>query len=123
MNAKRRKTLEDYEREHRQLAQRLAHLGFLWQGSISRRFIRCGNPTCACQKHPDARHGPYTYWTSKKEGKTICRKLPPVEAELLETWVQNRRELKKITDQMMKLAKEALPLALEDEARKRDGIS
>ena len=123
MNAKRRKTLEDYEREHRQLAQRLARLGFLWQGSISRRFIRCGNPTCACQKHPDARHGPYTYWTSKKEGKTISRKLPHPEAELLGKWVDNRRELKKITDQMMKLAKEALPLALEDEARKRDGIS
>ena len=123
MNAKRRKTLEDYEREHQQLAQRLAHLGFLWQGSISRRFIRCGNPTCACQKHPDARHGPYTYWTSKKEGKTICRKLPHPEAELLGKWVDNRRELKEITDQMMKLAKQALPLALEDEARKRDGIS
>lgn len=123
MNAKRRKTLADYEREHRHLAQRLAQIGFLWQGSVSCRFIACGNPTCACREDPGARHGPYTYWTTKRAGKTISRKLPPPEAELLEKWVDNRRELKKITDQMMKLAKEALPLALENEARKRDGIS
>jgi hypothetical protein len=122
MNAKRRKTLEDYEREHRQLAQRLARLGFLWPGSINRRLIRCGNPTCACHNNPQARHGPYTYWTTKKEGKTISRKLPAVEAELLTRWVENRREIKNITDQMMRLAKEALPLAIEKEAQKRDAI-
>ena len=123
MSAKRRENLEDYEREHRQLAQSLARMGFLWQGSISRRLIRCGNPTCACQNDPQARHGPYTYWTTKKAGKTISRKLPPLEAELLTRWVGNRRKIKDITDQMMRLAKEALPLALENEARKRDGIS
>jgi hypothetical protein len=123
MSAKRKKTLEDYEREHRQLAQRLARLGFLWQGSISRRSIRCGNPSCACQNDPDARHGPYAYWSSKKQGKTICRKLPTPEAELLSNWVDNRRQLKEIADQMMDLARKALPLALQHEAHKHDGIS
>lgn len=123
MNAKRRANLEDYKREHRQLAQRLSQVGFLWQGSVTRRFITCGNPTCACQKDPDARHGPYTYWTTKRAGKTISRKLPPAEAELLSEWVENRRELKEITDQMMNLAREALPLALKKGAGNRDGKS
>lgn len=123
MNTKRRKTLEDCEREHRQLAKRLSRLGFLWQGSVNRRFITCGNPTCACQHDPDARHGPYTYWTTKKAGKTISRKLPPAEAELLSEWVENRRKLKEITDQMMNLAREALPLALKKGAGNRDGKS
>jgi hypothetical protein len=123
MNTKKRKTLEDYEREHRQLAQRLARLGFLWQGSISRRLIRCGNPTCACRNDPQARHGPYTYWTTKRAGKTVSRKLSAEEADLLTRWVENRQELKEITDQMMNLAKEALPLALENEAKKHDRIS
>ena len=121
MTAKKRKTLKDYEREHRQLARRLSDLGFLWQGSISRRLIRCGNPACACRDDPQARHGPYTYWTTKREGRTISRKLAEEEADLLTQWVDNRRDLKEITDQMMELAREALPLALE--ARKRDGIS
>ena len=66
--AKRRRTLTDCAREHKQLASQLAQIGFIWEGSISRRYLTCGNPRCACQHDKNARHGPYVYWTTKKAG-------------------------------------------------------
>lgn len=114
------KTLADYELEHRQLAERLSRIGFLWPGSLSRRYLQCGNPRCACQKDPDARHGPYMYWSTKKGGKTISRKLPPKEAQVLEQWVANRREVKEILDGMMAISQKAYPLVLKHDAKKRD---
>jgi hypothetical protein len=114
------KTLADYEREHRQLAKRLSRIGFLCSGSLSRRYLTCGNPGCACQRDPAARHGPYFYWSTKKAGKTISRKLPPHEAQILETWIANRRELNAILEAMIAVSGNALPLLLSEKATSRD---
>jgi hypothetical protein len=119
MTRKKAKTLADYEREHRQLAQRLARVGFLWAGSLSHRYLKCGNPRCACQHDPDARHGPYVYWSTKKEGKTVSRKLPPQEAKILEKWVENRRKAKAIMDNMMMVSRQAFDLMLSQEQSTR----
>jgi len=111
-NRKKKKTLEDCRREHQRLAQSVSKLGFIWQGSVTSRTITCGNPNCACRTQPHKRHGPYNYWSTKVGGKTVSRKLPTAEAEVLAEWVQNRRRLKEITDQMIRLSKETLPLIL-----------
>ena len=114
------KTLADYEMEHRQLAARLSRIGFLWRGSLSTRYLKCGNPRCACQKDPGARHGPYIYWSTKKGGKTISKKLPPEEANVLEQWVANRREAKDILDSMMDVSQKAFSMALKQNDKTRD---
>ena len=113
-------TLAHYEAAHRQLAERLSRIGFLWPGSLSRRYLKCGNARCACQSDPQARHGPYIYWSTKKAGKTVSRKLPEEEAQVLEEWVANRRETKEILDAMMAISQKAYPLALKTEAKNRD---
>lgn len=110
-----KKTLADYEREHRHLAERLSEVGFLWPGSLTPRYLTCGNQGCGCRKDPAARHGPYTYWTTKQAGKTVSRKLAPEEARLLEQWIGNRREVKSILDAMMAVSENALPLLLDKE--------
>lgn len=114
------RTLADYERAHRELAERLSRIGFLWPGSLTRRYLPCGNPRCACRTDQQARHGPYTYWSTKKEGKTISRKLPDEEAQILEKWVANRREAKEILDQMMAISEKAYPMVLKTGAKTRD---
>ena len=113
-------TLADYELAHRQLAERLSRIGFLWPGSLTRRYLKCGNPRCACRTDPKARHGPYMYWSTKKEGKTISKKLPAEEAQILERWVANRRETKEILDDMMAVSQKAYQLVLKQDAKKRD---
>lgn len=112
------KTLADYEREHRQFAKRLSEIGFLWPGSLTARYLSCGNPRCGCRKDPAARHGPYYYWTTKQAGKTVSRKLPAQEARILEQWIGNRRELKSILEAMMGVSENALPLMLAEQAER-----
>ena len=114
------KALADYEKEHRALADSLSKIGFLWAGSINHRYLKCGNPRCACRKDPDARHGPYTYWSTKKAGKTLSRKLSVDEAQVLEQWIANRQELKQIVDSMMAVSQQALDLILKQETAEQN---
>lgn len=79
-----RKALKECELRHKALARRIADIGFIWQGSVSERYLKCGKATCACQKDPDSRHGPYYYWTTKVAGKSVAKKLDGPHAELLQ---------------------------------------
>jgi hypothetical protein len=104
--------MSSYLDKYRKLAARLAEIGFIWPGHIQRRWLKCGKPTCACHEDPEARHGPYAYWTSKKDRKTVSRLLSPEEADLLEEWVQNRRGMEAIIRQMKTLSRKAAAVAL-----------
>jgi N-glycosylase/DNA lyase len=61
----------------------------------------------------------YYYWTSKKKGKTVSRKLFREEAELLESWVNNRRVADDTIKRMMKVSEHALALTLAAQNRCR----
>ena len=61
--------LRRYEERYDALKAQLQTVGFIGQGSIQTRHLKCGKPTCRCYDDPDARHGPYHYWT---------RKVPPM---------------------------------------------
>jgi len=96
--------LEEYERAYRQLAAQLAQTGYLVQGTVVCKRLKCGKPECACHRDPTRRHGPYAYWTTKVRGRTVSRKLSHEEATLYEQWIQNRRQLDQILRQMRELS-------------------
>ena len=107
-----RKTLKECELRHKALARRIVDIGFIWQGSVGERYLKCGKATCACQKDPDSRHGPYYYWTTKVGGKSVAKKLDEAHAGLLQEWVKNRIEMDSIIAEMREVSKEALEAAL-----------
>ena len=65
-----------------------------------------------CHTDPDAKHGPYYYWTTKKGGKTVSRSLSQEQAVILQEWIDNRRELEHVTEQMKKLSQDAYEATL-----------
>ena len=87
-------------------------LGPVWNGSVSRHMLTSGKENCACHRDPKRRHGPYAYWTTKVNGKTVSRRLPPEEADLLTDWIQNRRSLEETKRKMVALSKKMAPLVL-----------
>jgi Family of unknown function (DUF6788) len=101
------------------LTQSLARIGFVWPGTVQQQMLTCGKPQCACHKDPEARHGPYYYWTSKKKGKTVSKKLSREEAEILESWIKNRRTIDATIKRMMKESEHALGLTLRTESNSR----
>ena len=85
-------------------------LGFMGQGSVHTRRITCGRATCRCHDDPDARHGPYHYWTRKARGKTVGLKLTEDELVLYREWIENNRKLERLVKEMRHLSSCALAL-------------
>lgn len=105
-------TLAECERRQRRLSRLLSAVGFIWPGTLQRRSLTCGKPRCACHADPAARHGPYFYWTTKKDRKTVSRKLSEEEAQIIEAWIGNRRTVEAILKQMNQVSERALELLL-----------
>jgi hypothetical protein len=51
------------------------------RGSLTTRLMKCGRSACACQRDPDARHGPYIEWSRVVGGRRSSRYLTPEQAE------------------------------------------
>jgi hypothetical protein len=113
------KTVMECRKQYDRLTLGLGQVGFIWPGTLQRRMLTCGKPQCACHKDPRARHGPYYYWTSKKNGKTISRKLSREEAKILESWIENRRKADAIMKRMTKMSEKALALTLKAKSKRR----
>lgn len=99
--------LKTLQLKQQELARQLGTTDFIWNGSISKRFLTCGKPSCPCHRDTKAKHGPYYYWTTKKAGKTVSKLLTEQQAGILQQWINNRRELERILDDMQKLSQEA----------------
>ena len=107
-----KRRLTQFERAYRELAAKLAELGFMHEGSVVRQRLTCGKSACLCHTDPERRHGPYFYWTAKVKGRTVSRLLSKEEAELYEEWIRNRRGFREIQRKMLALAKKAIPIAI-----------
>ena len=57
----------------RKLAKELAQARPMRRGSVSERFMKCGQKECRCQHDQQARHGPYYSVTRVEGGKTRSR--------------------------------------------------
>jgi hypothetical protein len=108
--------LDAYERRYRELARRLADIGYIASGSVAPRFNRCGKANCACHSDPPQLHGPYWQWTAKVDGKTVNRRLSQSEAELYNEWIGNDRKARVLLAQMREVAAKATDLILQENA-------
>jgi hypothetical protein len=106
------RSFTECQRRYGELTRALAEVGFVWPGTVQRRMLTCGKPKCICHRDPQSRHGPYYYWTSKKEGKTVSRQLTPEEAAILESWIENRRKVDDTLKRMTRISERALVLQL-----------
>ena len=99
-----------HEEQYDALKAKLQAVGFIGQGSVQTRRIACGSPTCRCHHDPDARHGPYHYWTRKARGKTVGLKLTEDELGLYREWIENNRELERLVEEMRRISSRVLAL-------------
>ena len=110
--------LEESQREYDRLRRELATVGYLWAGTVLRRFLPCGRQECRCRRDPAARHGPYYYWTRKVKGKTVSRLLTTAEGELYMAWVGNRQRLHKTIARMYVVSRGVARMLLAQNSRR-----
>lgn len=99
----------DYE----DLKARLAEVGFTCEGSLVVRYTTCNNPRCRCAD-TDQRHGPYYQLSWKQAGRTVSRLISADEARLYQQWIDNRRRLESLLEQMKDLSRTANAYIAED---------
>ena len=106
--------LKNYQKQYQELAKSLADTGFIWHGNLQRRMLPCKNKKCDCVTKGKPQHGPYPYWTTKINQKTVTKLLSPEEADLYEQWIENRRSLETTLKKMTEISKKVAPLLVTD---------
>jgi hypothetical protein len=86
------------------MKEELSALGFVRPGSLVRRFMACGKPSCCCKEKPPKLHGPYYQWSYKVLGKTVSMRLTEEQARMCIEWAANHRTFKKLVRQMEALS-------------------
>ncbi len=94
----------DAQRRFQALKNEIQKLGFVRPGSLVRRFMPCGNPTCRCMAIPPQLHGPYYQWSIKVGGKSRSLRLSEDQARMCADWIKNHKRLKTLVRQMERLS-------------------
>lgn len=102
--SRRRSKLRRLERTYAGLRRSLGEVGYLFPGSVMKRFMPCGKPSCRCAADASQQHGPYYDWTRKVGGKTVTVRLTEEQARLSEAGIQNRRKFKEIVARMQEIS-------------------
>ncbi len=92
--------LRSYAKQYKEVKNQIHEVGFICPGSLVERRMTCGNPKCPCSRDPQKRHGPYYQLSWKEKGKSVSRFLSSEEATLYREWVDNRRKLTAIIEEM-----------------------
>lgn len=106
--------LKIYEKQYQELAKSLAKTGFIWHGNLQRRMLPCKNKNCDCFLKRKPQHGPYPYWTTKVNQKTVTKLLSAEEADLYEQWIENRRSLEETLKKMTEISKKVAKIVVTD---------
>jgi hypothetical protein len=96
--------LRTCEREYGKIQADMSALGFVLQGSVTERWMECGNVTCQCHSDRKARHGPYCQWSWKAKGKTHSVYLTAEQAAICREWIGNHRRLEKLLKKLRALS-------------------
>jgi hypothetical protein len=99
------------------LKRELLHLDYFCKGTVLKRMMKCGNPSCPCHHNPGKRHGPYWECTYKVENKTVNLKLYPETVPLYRTAIREYRKLKSILEGMERLSRAALARSAHDKLK------
>ena len=101
-------TLDRDAQRFQELKREFERLGYFCKGTVLKRMMKCGKASCACQKDPAKRHGPYFEWTYKATGKTVNVKLTPAAAPLYKAASQQFRKLKSLVSRLERLSQNSL---------------
>lgn len=92
------------------LKQKMLDCGPSIPGTIREVFLRCGRNNCACAEGKKIdRHGPYYFWSYKRDGRLTSVSLAAEDLVQFREWIENRRRFEALLEEVLEAgAKEAL---------------
>lgn len=110
---------EKLKKRYARLAQQVAKLGPVLQGTITERSILRQDP--ANPAGPKKSYGPYYQWTFKREGKTVTVNLSSSQLKVYQQAIDNHRKLEQITQEMRELSLQLLEQTTEGVKKRKQG--
>lgn len=89
------------------------------KGSITKRWMTCGNPICKCKIDKAKRHGPYYWWTTKENGHTQAIIVPKDFLSEARTYLKNYKKLKMQVNALSQLSERIIRKKLEFAKRQK----
>jgi len=109
MKKKSDRLLDMFEKEK----ESLIFDGVFCKGTINKRWMTCGHPSCGCKEDKQKRHGPYYWWTTKEEGKTKAILIPKDLLSEAKTYLENHKKLKGRMKRLCQLSEQILRKKIE----------
>lgn len=109
------KELARLEKRFEMQKKKLLATGLFWKGSITKRWMTCGNPGCKCKTERNRRHGPYYWWTTKKKGCTQAVLIPKQSLGEAKKYLKNYREFQLCIQVLSQLSEEIIRKKLKSE--------
>lgn len=104
LTARQEAALRRLEEKYTEALSEISALGFVLQGSVTERWMECGNHSCWCHEEGAARHGPYYQWSWKSHGRTHSVYLSKEQAIQCKRWLKNNRRLEKIIKRLRQIS-------------------
>ncbi len=113
MNPPQTRGLSRLQARYQELAAHFTGVGYILKGSVVQRFMPCSSPGCRCHANPPQLHGPYWQWSTRVAGKTVSRRLTQQQARQYQQWIDNRKSLEKLLEQMYDISAQAATILLD----------
>jgi len=103
----------------KKIQQRLAEMGEMRPGSLSKQYNVCGKPGCRCKdpKNPQ-KHGPYYQVSYTHKGKSSTEFVKEEMVEDVSQQIKNFREFKKLTEEWVDLCVKIAKLRKKESGKK-----
>ena len=113
--------MEKLEKTREGILTQISSLGDLRRGSLAVRYVPCGKNGCHCTKPGSKGHGPKYSLTWKIKGKTKTKYFPYVQAELVQTQIENRKQFSLLCQELLEVNEKICDLRLEEKVTEKTG--
>jgi hypothetical protein len=103
-----KKNIGHYKRKRSQLMRKLSGSVEMLQGSLVKKYVRCGKENCRCVEGEG--HGPVFYLSFKEVGRTKLVYVPSKEVEKVKQQLASFKQYKEIGSEIAKLNMEILKI-------------
>ena len=106
--------MDKLKEEFKRVKDEIYSISYLKKGSLSKCYQTCGTPGCRCHKDKKYRHGPYWWWSTKKNGKTKSILVPEGMLSEVRSYIDNYKLLKSKTKKLEGISEKIIKARIKD---------
>jgi hypothetical protein len=101
------------EQRRASILDQISSLGDLRPGTLRKKYLKCGTPSCHCHHEGDPGHGPYFVLLFYRDGKKTSRSIPAAHAARTQAQVGECRRLRRLTGALINVSEQLCNARLE----------